>query len=171
MKRLEPHLRVASASPTTATYDGRQIPWEFTEFSRFHGTTKLRKTPSFRTSWESPNRHDPNHYHSLPSDSVFIDITSSCWRNERQNWEIPTFTCARRVTGYSNLQHTPWLSYNIPRNSDLIRQHDYICSHGLTFVTNHYHAVSDNLSLHFKSCSCYLEVTTEYVRNMFIICV
>jgi gamma-glutamylcysteine synthetase len=59
----------------------------------------------------------------------------------------------------------------IPRNSDLIHQNDYICSHGLTFVTNHYHAASDNLSRHSKSSSCYLEVTIEYVRYMFIICV
>jgi hypothetical protein len=201
MTRASPASRLCLGGvPTTATYDGRQIAWAFTESSRFHGATKLRKNPSFHTSWESLNRHDPNHPHSLPSDSVFIEITSSCWRNERQNWEIPTFTCARRVAGCSNLQHTTWLSYNTPRNSNLIRQHDYICSHGLTFIINQYHTDSDNLPLHFnplnaelnpichllallgahqilhvsrirvKNSSCYLEVT-EYVRNMFIICV
>lgn len=132
------------------------------EFSRCHGTTKLRKKPHFirhGNLWTATTLVTPTHCHL----TVFIDVASSCWRNGRQNWEIRTFACARRVKGCSNLQHTTWLPYDIPRNSDLIRQHDYICSHGLNFVTHHYHSVADNLSRHFKSPSCYLEVTIEYV--------
>ena len=79
MKGPEPHLQVVSASvensrqqrKTEDKYRGSSL-----EFSRFHVTTKQRKKPSFQTSWESLNRHDPNHSRSLPSDSVFFDITS-----------------------------------------------------------------------------------------------
>ena len=162
MKRLEPHLWVASAS---VEYPRQQRKTEdkyresSLEFSRFHGTTKLRKKPSFHTSWESLNRHDPNHPHSLSSDFVFPSLPAAD-ATEEKNWEIRTFTCAHRATRCCNLQHTTWLPYNIPRSSDLIRRHDYICSLPsshiiITLFTIMYH---DTLKA--------LRVTLKWLLNM-----